>query len=100
MANFLGSDQRLDVDVDQVAQPLQLIPKHRWLGIKIAQAPASQTVVSPGLAGEGGIQQTGDVAQVQPLEKEIHCVLQLLRIVRSSLSAAHTPSIHERGCST
>ena len=39
VAHLPESGQRLDVNVDQVARPLPLVPLHRWFGIQIAQAP-------------------------------------------------------------
>jgi hypothetical protein len=38
------------------------------------------------------------VPEVEPLLAEIHGLLQVLRIERPPLGAAHAPSIRQRGC--
>jgi hypothetical protein len=43
------------------------------------------------------LQQPGNVAEVQALVTEIHGALQLLRIERPPLGAAHAASIRQRG---
>lgn len=67
VAHLPESGQRLDVNVDQVARPLPREPLHRWVGIKIAQAPKPKTAESPGEGGEGSLQRPGELAQMQPL---------------------------------
>jgi len=99
VAHLQEPRQRLDVDMDQVAWVLPLVPLHRWFGFQVSQSPQPQTAESPGNAGEGRLEQPGDVAEVEPLEAEIHRLLELLRIERSPLGAAHAPSIRQRGWS-
>jgi len=70
--------QRLDVDMDQVAWVLPLVPLHRWFGFQVPQSPQPQTAESPGNAGEGCLEQPGDVAEVEPLVAETHGVLETL----------------------
>ena len=67
VAHLPESGQRLDVNVDQVARPLPLVPLHRWFWLKIAQASEPQTAESPGDGGEGSLQRPGELAQMQPL---------------------------------
>ena len=89
--------QGLDVDMDQVARPLPLVPLHRWPGLQVPQSPEAQTAEGPGHGGEGGPQESGNVPEVQPLMAEIHGLLELLRIERPPLGAAHAPSIRQGG---
>lgn len=52
----------------------------------------------PGHGGEGGPQEPGDVPEVGPLVEEIHGLLELLRIERPPLVAAHAACIRHPGC--
>ena len=85
------------VDIDQVTWVLPLVPLHRWFGFQVPQSPQLQTAESPGNAGERCLEQPGDMAEVEPLVAEIHCLLELLRIERPPLGAANTPTIRQRG---
>ena len=89
--------QGLDVDVDQVARTLPLVTPHEWFGIQVPQSTQTQSAESTGDCGERGLQQPGDVAEVESLVPEINRLLELLRIERPPLSAAHAPSIRQRG---
>jgi hypothetical protein len=55
----------------------------------------AETAEGAGDGEEGSLQQPGDVPQVQPLVVEIHGLLQLLRIERPPLGAAHAASIRQ-----
>jgi len=57
-------------------------------------------VQGPGHGGEGSGQQTGDVAQVQPLIPQLHSALEVLWIERPPPGAANTSSIHQGGGTT
>jgi len=72
--------QRLDVDVEEIAWPVPPIALHWNLGFQVPQMPQPQTAESPGNAGEGRLEQPGNVAEVEPLVAEIHRLLELLRI--------------------
>jgi len=91
--------QRLDVEMDQVAWVLPLLTLHRWIGFQVPQSPQPQTAERPGNAGEGRLEQPGDVAEVDPLVEEIYRLLVLLRFERAPLAAAHGPPIRRRGWS-
>jgi len=54
--------QRLHVDMNQVARVRPLVPLRRWFGFQVPQSPQPQTAESPGNAGEGRLEQPGDVA--------------------------------------
>jgi len=89
--------QRHDDDVDEIAGPGQLIALHWNLGFQVPQTPKPQTTEGPGDSGEGRLQQSGNVAEVEPLMAEIHGVLETLWIERPPLGAAKTPTIHQSG---
>jgi len=71
--------QGRDVDMDQVAWPLPLVPLHRRPGLQVPQSPEAQTAEGPSHGGEGCLQEPGDVPEVQPLVAQIHGLLELLR---------------------
>ena len=89
--------QGLDVDVDQVAWPVPLVPLHRDFGLQVPQTPEAQSAESPGDGGEGSLEQPSDVAEVEPLVAEILGLLELLRIERPPHPAADARSAREVG---
>ena len=89
--------QGFHVDVDQVAWPVPLVPLHRDFGLQVPQTPEAQSAESPSDGGEGRPQEPGNVPEVEPLVAEIHGLLELLRVERPPLGAAHAPSIRQRG---
>ena len=97
VAHPAEAGQGLDVEVDQVARTLPLVTLHEWFGIQVPQSTQTQSAESTGDCGERDLQQPGDVAEVESLVPEIHRLLKLLRIERPPLSAAHAPSIRQRG---
>ena len=97
VAHLPEPGQRFDVNVDQVARPVPLVPLHWWFGLQIPQTAQSQTAERPGVGGEGGLQQPGDVAETQTLVAEVDGFLQLLLIERPPLGAARAASIRQRG---
>jgi hypothetical protein len=80
VADLTEPGQRLDVDVDQVARSLPLVPLLWGLGLQVPETAQPQSAESPGDDGEGSPQQAGNVPEVESLVAEIHSLLDLLRI--------------------
>ncbi len=97
VAHLPESGQGLDVDLDQVARPLPLVPLHRWPGLHVPRSPEAENAEGPRHGGEWGPQEPGDVPEVQSLMAEIHGLLELLLIERPPLGAAHAPSTRQGG---
>ena len=97
VAHPAEAGQGFDVDVDQVAWPFPLVALHRRFGIHVPQSPQPKAAESPGDGGEGSLQQPGDVPEVESLVPEMHRLLELLRIERPPLGAAHARSAREVG---
>jgi len=96
MAHLPEPRQRLDVDMKQVAWVLPLVPLHRWFEFQVPHSPQPQTAESPVNAGEGRLQQPGDVAEVEPQVAEIHRLLELMGLERAPLLAAPAPWIRQK----
>jgi len=81
--------------VHQVAGPFPLVPLYRGLGFQVPQPNDSQLAECPDHGGVGSLKQASDVTEVQTLVPQLHGLLQLLRIKRPPLGAAHTPLIRQ-----
>jgi hypothetical protein len=76
-ADLAKAGELFDIDVDQVAWHLPLVALHRRFWVQVSQPAQAQPIEGSRDVGEGGLQQPGDVAEVQALMPELHGALQV-----------------------
>ena len=99
IADFAKAGQGPDVDVDQVARSLPLVPLHRDFGLQEPQTPETQSAESPGDGGEGSLEVPSDIAEVEPLVAEIHGLLDPPERVEHLRSTGPASGRRRVGCS-
>jgi len=92
---LLWRSLRLGVDMDHVARAFPLVALHWLPGLQIPEPAKPQGVHHPPDNGKRRLEGLSDPAERAALVPEVHSPLQLLRIERPPLGAAHTPSIHQ-----
>lgn len=81
--------------MDHAARALPLVPPHRRFGLEVPQPAQPQGIHYPSDGRERSLEGPGNAAERAALVPEVHGQLQLLRIERPPLGAAHAPSIRQ-----
>ena len=81
--------------MDHVARLLPLVSLHRRFWFEVPQSVQPQVPHHPGQGADRHQHQPGDPPEGAALVPEVRGLLQLQRIERPPLGAAHTPSIRQ-----